>query len=94
MTLTLDEAIQLIQEKRQNEADRHLRQFDEDPEMEIINGRFGPYLSYKGNNYHLSKAQQGRAQELTFDECLEIVKEQDEKPKTASTTRRRYVRKK
>ena len=94
LTLTLDEAIQLIQEKRQNEADRHLRQFDEDPEMEIINGRFGPYLSYKGNNYHLSKAQQGRAQELTFDECLEIVKEQDEKPKTASTTRRRYVRKK
>ncbi len=93
LAITLEEAIQLIQEKRQTEADRHLKQFDEDPEMEIINGRFGPYISYKDNNYRLTKAQQERAADLTLDECLEIIKEQDERPKASSNGRRRYSRK-
>lgn len=93
LAITLEEAVQLIEEKRQAEADRHLKQFDEEPEMEIINGRFGPYISYKGNNYRLSKAQQERASELTFAECQDIIREQDERPKNTSGNRRRFSRK-
>ena len=92
LTITLDEAIQLIEEKRKSDSDRHLRTFDEEPELEIVNGRFGPYLTYKGNNYRLSKALQERVMELTVEECLEVIREIDEKPKNAE--KRRYNKRK
>jgi DNA topoisomerase-1 len=57
-----------------------------------MNGRYGAYLSYKGTNYRLTKALQERAQELTYDECMTIVKEQDEKPK--SPAKRRFAKRK
>ncbi len=87
--LTLEQAIDLIQKKRQSENDRHIKSFDEEPELEIVNGRFGPYIVYKGNNYHIAKAQQRRATELTLEECLTIIREQDENPKTPKTRRHR-----
>ena len=93
-TLTLEQAIDLIENKRQSETDRHIKSFDEEPELEVVNGRFGPYMVYKGTNYHLSKPQQKRAAELTLEECMNIIKEQDERPKSSTTTRRRYTRKK
>ena len=93
-TLTLEQAIDLIENKRQSETDRHIKSFDEEPELEVVNGRFGPYMVYKGTNYHLSKPQQKRAAELTLEECMNIIKERDERPKSSTTTRRRYTRKK
>ena len=54
MVITLEEAEQLILEKRQKEAERHIKKFEEEPELEILNGRYGPYITYKGNNYKLS----------------------------------------
>lgn len=50
MKVTLEEAEQLILEKRTKEAERHIKKFDEEPELEILNGRYGPYIAYKGNN--------------------------------------------
>ncbi len=94
LTITLDEAVTLIQEKRKSEQDRHLKHFDEEPELEVMNGRYGPYIVYKGSNYHLSKAQQERVAELTLEECMTVVKEQDERPKSAAGGKRRYTRKK
>lgn len=93
-TLTLEQAIELIQAKRKDENERHIKAFDAEPDLEIVNGRFGPYMVYKGNNYHLSKPLQKRAAELTLEECMNIIKEQDEQPKTTTATRRRYARKK
>lgn len=84
--LTLDEAIELINEKRQSEAKRVVKSFDEDPDMQILNGRYGVYIAYKGKNYKLPKTVADPAA-LTLDEALAIVKEQDEKP--AKTTRRK-----
>ena len=92
LTMTLEDAVQLISEKQQVEAERHLKKFDEDADLEVMNGRYGAYLSYKGTNYRLTKALQERAQELTYDECMAIVKEQDEKPK--SPTKRRFAKRK
>lgn len=93
MSVTLQEAIKLIIEKRQAEVERHLRKFEEEPELEVFNGRYGPYIAYKGNNYRLSKTLAERAKELTLEECMTVVKEQDEKPKTTAR-KRTYSKKK
>ena len=93
LTITLEEAVQLISEKQQSEAERHLKTFAEDADLEVMNGRYGAYLSYKGTNYRLTKAQQEHAKDLTYDECMAIVKEQDEKPKS-TTAKRRFPKRK
>lgn len=48
MKVTLDEAIQLITEKREQEQKRHIKTFEEDPKLEVLNGRYGPYIAYDG----------------------------------------------
>ena len=73
MTVTLDTAIKLIEEKRQQEAQRHIKQFDEDAKLEILNGRYGPYIVYDGKNYRIPKAQHDKAAQLTYEQCMEIV---------------------
>ena len=81
MAVTLEEAIALINDKRQAEVERHLRQFEEEPELEVLKGRFGPYIAYKGTNYKLPKTLAERAAELTLEECMAVVKDQEGKPK-------------
>ena len=73
LTMTYEEAVALIQEKKKSDEKRHIKQFEEEPEMEIMNGRFGPYISYKGKNYRLTKAMAARAEELTLEECKKVV---------------------
>ena len=55
LEITLAEAIQLIQEKKDAEAQKHIKKFEEEPELEILNGRYGPYISYKGSNYKIPR---------------------------------------
>lgn len=74
MTVTLETAKDLIEKKRQQETQRHIKAFDEDPGMEVLNGRYGPYIAYGGKNYRLPKNMHERAAGLTFEECMEIVK--------------------
>lgn len=73
MTVTLDTAIKLIEEKRLQEAQRHIKQFEEDSKLEILNGRYGPYIAYDGKNYRIPKAQHDKAAQLTYEQCMEIV---------------------
>ena len=72
LEITLDEAIKLIEDKRKSEAAAHLKRFEEDAELEIMNGRFGPYIKYKGANYKLPKTVKEPAN-LSYEECMEIV---------------------
>ncbi|MBO5538423.1 MAG: type I DNA topoisomerase [Prevotella sp.] len=72
-TVTLERAIELIEEKRKEDQQRHLKTFPEDANLEIMNGRFGPYVAYNGKNYRLPKALHAKAAELTYEQCMEIV---------------------
>ncbi|MBR4533544.1 MAG: type I DNA topoisomerase [Bacteroidaceae bacterium] len=93
LTIELDDAIKVIEERRKAEADRFIKRFDEEPDLEIIRGRFGPYLTYKEQNYRLPKAMQERAADLTLAECLGLIKDLEEKAKNAAPGSRRYARK-
>ena len=73
MTITLEEAIALMEEKREQDNQKHLKIFLEDPKLEVLNGRYGPYLSYDGKNYRLPKAMHEKATQLTYEECMKII---------------------
>ena len=73
MAVTLDEAIELIEDKRQQENEKHMKSFDEDPKLEILNGRYGPYLSYDGKNYRLPRNLHDKAASLSYDECMKVI---------------------
>lgn len=76
MAITLDETVALINEKRQQEEKRHLKTFQEDSKLEVIDGRYGPYLAYDGKNYRLPKNMHQRAAELSFEDCMAIIDKQ------------------
>ncbi len=73
MTVTLDTAVELILNKRNQETQRHLKTFEEEPKLEVMNGRYGPYLCYDGKNYRLPKNLHAKAAELSLQECMEII---------------------
>ena len=73
MSITLEKAIELINEKRQQETKKHLKFFMEDPKLEILNGRYGPYLTYDGKNYRLPKSMHEKVADLTYEECMNII---------------------
>ena len=69
--LTLEQAQELIVEKRQSEAQKLIKSFDEDPAMQVLNGRYGAYISYNKQNYKIPAKYV--AQELTLEQCRDIV---------------------
>ena len=81
MGITLERAIELIREKREAEQKKHIKTFEEDSKMELLNGRYGPYIAYDGKNYRIPKNKHDNVEALTYDECMTIVKEAPE-PKT------------
>ena len=73
MTITLDEAVALINEKRQQDSKKHLRTFDADGKLQILDGRYGPYIAFDGKNYRIPKALHARVPQMTYDECMAII---------------------
>ena len=73
LALTLERAIELIEGKRKAEEERHLKQFDEDPKLEVLNGRYGPYIVYDGKNYRIPRDLHSKAAELSYEQCMDIV---------------------
>ena len=91
LNISLDTAIELIQAKQTAEAQKHLKKFEEEPELEILNGRYGPYIAYKGTNYRIPK--DIVPQDLSLQACMDLIKLQDEKG-TTKAKRGRYAKKK
>lgn len=78
--ITLDEAAQLICDKRGAKAKKVVKTFAEDADLQILNGRYGVYIAYKGSNYKIPRTVADPAA-LTLDECHEIIAAQDAAPK-------------
>ena len=79
MTITIERAIELINEKRTQETKKHLKMFLEDTKLEVLNGRYGPYLAYDGKNYRLPKSMHEKAKDLTYEECMKVIESQTKK---------------
>lgn len=90
LSITLEEAIVLIDEKRKKDEQRFLKKFEEDPDLEILNGRYGPYITYKKANYRIPKTVT-EPEKLTLEDCMKIIAEAAEKP---ATPKKRTTKKK
>ncbi|MBT3385383.1 MAG: type I DNA topoisomerase [Prolixibacteraceae bacterium] len=71
-----DRAIELIEAKREKDRKAVINIFEEEPELKVLNGRWGPYISYKKKNYKIPK--NTKAEELSLNDCLKIIKEAPE----------------
>ena len=90
LTVSYEDAIELIEAKRKAESERIIKSFDEKPELQVLNGRFGPYIAFDGNNYKLPKNM--IPADLTLEECIDIVNKQKEGGKAPA--KRQYTKKK
>lgn len=85
-TITLDEAVDLIKNKREQEANKVIKTFEDLPGAEVLNGRYGPYIAYKkpgdkkATNYKIPKTTDPRS--LTVDDVKKLMEAQDAAPKT------------
>ncbi len=73
LTIGIADAVKLIEAKRKQEAQKFLKSFPEDEKLQVLNGRYGPYLAYDGQNYRMPKSMHERAKNLTYEECMAIV---------------------
>jgi DNA topoisomerase I len=86
LEITLEKAIELIENKREQEKNRLIKSFDEDKDLQVLNGRFGPYISLGKKNFKIPKDL--KPEELSFEKCMEIINSTPDKPAGA---KRKFV---
>ena len=88
INVTLERVIELIVTKRESDIKKTIKVFDNEPELLILDGRWGPYISYKRENFKIPKKQD--PSKLSVNDCMKIISESPEKPdKKAKTTRKK-----
>ena len=73
-SIELDRAIVLIESKREKDLNAVIKVFEQDPEVRLLNGRWGPYISFKKNNYKIPKSTDASA--LSFEDCMLLIEKQ------------------
>ena len=84
LKVSLETAIELIEQTRQQEKERHIKSFEQDEKMEVLNGRYGPYIAYDGKNYRLPKIWHDKAADISYEQCMEIIQNTPVKKSTRS----------
>ena len=84
-TINFERAVELIEAKREKDRKAVIKVFEEEPEIRILNGRWGPYISYQKKNYKIPK--KINAEELTLEECRKIIDAAPE-PKSRGSRKR------
>jgi DNA topoisomerase-1 len=79
MTIQLDRAIELIEAKREADRKKVIKTFEKNQDLMVLNGRFGPYISYKKENYRVPKNTDPAA--LSLEDCMQIIEKGQNKPK-------------
>lgn len=88
LTIELDEAIQLIEEKREQQANRNIKVFEEvKPAIEVLNGPYGPYLKQGRRNFRIPKETEAAA--ITLEEAQQIIASAGEKKPRKSTRKKK-----
>ncbi|MEG1643550.1 MAG: type I DNA topoisomerase [Bacteroidales bacterium] len=85
LEVTLEESTSLILEKRKEESSKIIKTFETEPDLQIINGRFGAYISYQKSNYKIPKEM--KPEDMTIEECKNIIAAQGDKPKKRAPKR-------
>ncbi len=78
-TIEEERALEIIKEKRTQEENRNIKQFDEEPGLLVLNGRYGPYISFNKKNFRIPKGKDPK--ELSLEDCREIIAKADKKKK-------------
>lgn len=86
MSVSLERAIEIIEQKRIQAKKKEIKIFKEEPDLKVLNGRWGPYISYHKKNYRLPK--NIKAENLSAEDCMKIIKESDEKKKNKQTNKK------
>ncbi len=86
LEIELEEAIVLIEAKEQKDREKLILSFEEEPELQVLNGRYGPYITYQKGNYKIPKGV--KPEELTLEECRTIIEEADKEGKATGRGRR------
>lgn len=83
LSIQESEAIQLIQEKREQDANKYIKTFDEDENVQVLNGRYGPYIKFGKKNVKIPKGKV--PEELTYEECKELAEKTPDKKRGGKT---------
>ncbi|MFA6702068.1 MAG: type I DNA topoisomerase [Dysgonamonadaceae bacterium] len=86
LEITLDESIELIEDKEKKDKEKLIKSFEEDPSLEVLNGRYGPYIKFGKLNYKIPKKQ--NPEELSLDDCRQIIAEADKDQKGDKSTKK------
>jgi DNA topoisomerase-1 len=70
-SISMDRTIEIILQKREQDKNKIIRKFDENPGLQILNGRWGPYINLDKENFRIPK--NNKAEELSYEECLRII---------------------
>lgn len=81
-TVSTERAIELIEEKREKDRNKFIKTFDDEPDLQVLNGRWGPYIAYQKKNYKIPKGTE--AKELSKEDCMKIIEEAGKGPKKKS----------
>ncbi len=86
LEIQLDEAVKLIEEKEKKDKENIIKTFEDEPELQVLNGRYGPYIKFEKSNYKIPKTTDPK--ELTIEDCKKIIEEtgKDKKAKTKKST--------
>lgn len=71
LSVTHERSIEIIEAKRKSDAEKFIKGFDENPEVQILNGRWGPYIKVGKQNVKIPKDKE--PEELTLQECLSLA---------------------
>ena len=84
--IEIDEAIVVIEAKKKSDAEKLIKSFEENPEFQILNGRWGPYLKAGKENVKIPKDRDPAS--LTYEECIKLAEEAKTKPKEEEDLRK------
>lgn len=86
MEITAEEAITLIEEKEKKDREKIIKTFDEEPDLQVLKGRYGPYIAYQKKNYRIPKTQ--KPEELTLEMCMKFIEDSSKAPAKKTTTKK------